>query len=211
MQAAASGSPPVLAERPVLMQPPAAGEVHVWRFSLAVCASRAARLEHVLSAAENARAARFRFERDRQRFVVGRALYRGVLARYAGVSPAALPLTSVFGEKPGCEIAPCAHNLSHAHELGLLAVAASGELGVDVDFIERQVDLRTIAPSALTPREHAAWKALSSHEQRPAFFSVWTRKEAVLKATGDRKAFEFREFEVGLRADAIATAEAARA
>jgi 4'-phosphopantetheinyl transferase len=180
------------------MQPPAPAEVHVWRFPLTGDAARVGRLERILSVEERARSARFHFDTDRHRFIIARAVYRDVLARYAGVSPAALPLTAVHGEKPHSPVVPCAHNLSHAHELGLIAVAAAGDIGVDVDYVDRAVDLAAVARIALTPREHNDWSALPAGERQAAFFSVWTRKEAVLKAIGDRTAFEFRDFDAAL-------------
>jgi 4'-phosphopantetheinyl transferase len=189
------------------MEPPAAGEVHVWRVPLTADAARIARLERILSAEERARVARFRFDRDRHRFIVGRAAYRDVLARYAGVSAAALPLTAVHGQKPLSPVVPCGHNLSHAHELGLIAIASDGDVGIDVEYVERPVDFAAVAPVALTPREHEAWRALPDGERGQAFFSLWTRKEAMLKAIGDRKAFEFSEVDAASagRAWAIAT------
>jgi hypothetical protein len=51
--------------------------------------------------------------------------------------------------------------------------------------------------------------ALPAAQQRPAFFSAWTRKEAVLKAVGDRRAFEFRDLDVGPTAETAAAAAAA--
>ncbi len=174
---------------------PAEGEIHVWRFSLADDSARASRLEHVLSHEERARAARFHFERDQRRFVIARAIYRDVLAPTPACPPSALPLTAVAGEKPRSRSLPYSHNLSHAHELGVVAVAARGDLGIDVDYIHRTVEMATVARAALTPREHAEWEALPAAARRPTFFSLWTRKEAVLKATGDPKAFEFGDMD----------------
>src|SRR6185437_10477611 len=62
--------------------------------------------------------------------------------------------------------------------------------------LERPADLSALARVAMTPREHAEWTALAPEARRAAFFAIWTRKEAVLKATGDRKAFEFRDLDV---------------
>ncbi len=184
------------------MSPPVApveGEIHLWRFPLAPDAARAARLAAVLSDEERARAARLVLERDRDGFVIARATYRDVLGRYLGVAPGALPLTCRHGEKPRSPAFPYAHNLSHAHALGVVAVAAHGDLGVDVEYLGRSVDLEAVAQTALTPRERRAWQALPAVERRTGFFAVWTRKEAILKATGDRTAFEFNDMD----ADAI--------
>ena len=67
------------------MKPIGAGEVHVWRFSLTSDAVLA-RLEATLSQPKT-RADRCRFERDRRRFIVGRAIYRDVW-RLPGPPPA---------------------------------------------------------------------------------------------------------------------------
>ena len=62
--------------------------VDVWSGSLDQPAGVRDRLGSLLSADERERAARFRFDRDRERYVVGRGLLRSLLGRYVGVAPA---------------------------------------------------------------------------------------------------------------------------
>ena len=57
-------------------------EVHVWQACLDVDDASLQQLERVLSADEKERASRFHFERDRKRFVAGRATLRNLLSRY---------------------------------------------------------------------------------------------------------------------------------
>jgi 4'-phosphopantetheinyl transferase len=57
-------------------------EVQVWSVCLEQTGDEAVRLAGCLAREELARAARFFFELDRQRFAVGRATLRGILGRY---------------------------------------------------------------------------------------------------------------------------------
>jgi 4'-phosphopantetheinyl transferase len=180
----------------LILQLPPRGTVHVWRFPLSADAAHITRMTQVLSRDERARAGRLRFDRDRDRFVISRAVYRDVLGRYAGMPPEAVPLTAVPGEKPRSTALAFAHNLSHAHNVGVVGVAAEGDLGIDVDYLDREIDLGAVAPMALCGRELAAWNTLPPDERRSLFFSIWTRKEAILKATGDRHAFDFRDLDL---------------
>src|SRR5579883_1567651 len=58
------------------------GTVHLWQAALDQPAATVVLLEQLLSDDERARADRFRFERDRRRFIVARGILRSLLARY---------------------------------------------------------------------------------------------------------------------------------
>lgn len=63
-------------------------EVHVWRASLDVTLSRVESLSQLLCADERNRADGFHFERNRNNFIVGRALLRILIGRYLQKEPA---------------------------------------------------------------------------------------------------------------------------
>jgi 4'-phosphopantetheinyl transferase len=75
-------------------------------------------------------------------------------------------------------------NLSHSHDLALIAVAHDQPVGVDVEFIRSDTAVMQIADRFFAARESAALRALPEQQQRRAFFDTWTRKEAWLKARG---------------------------
>ena len=72
-----------------------ADELHVWQAWLDRSRDEVARLRSILRADELERAARFRFDRDRDRYVVGRGLLRTLLSSYLGIGPA--ELSFVYG------------------------------------------------------------------------------------------------------------------
>nr|ASV46758.1 4-phosphopantetheinyl transferase [uncultured bacterium] len=56
-------------------------------------------------------------------------------------------------------------------------------VGLDVETATRRAD-DSLIEYALSPAEQAAVSGLSAEQRTAAFFTYWTRKEAVMKATG---------------------------
>jgi 4'-phosphopantetheinyl transferase len=151
---------------------------------------------------ELARAARYRFERDRARFVVARATLRALLAAYT-----ARPAASLGFETPGHgkplladpDPGQLRFNLSHSGAVALYAVASDREVGVDVERVDPRAarDVSRI----LAPAEATALEALPADQRLDAFFACWTRKEAYLKARGLGLALGLDRFAVSLAPD----------
>jgi 4'-phosphopantetheinyl transferase len=162
-------------------------EVHVWQFGLDRPAAHLAELERALAPDERARAARFRAPRHRDRFIAGRGLLRTLLGRYRQAPPEALAFAYGPHGKPSLSGPGGAHalefNLAHSEGRGLLAVARH-PVGIDVEVLRDRVDVEAVAASFFSPEELAAFRALPQRDRRRAFFTVWTRKEAFMKATG---------------------------
>lgn len=178
------------------------GEVHVWRARLRLPAADVRGLEALLSADERKRAAGFRFAEDRDAFVAARGLLRTLLARYLGTSPAEPRLRYGRQGKPALDadpgLATVHFNLSHSSDLALLAFSSDIELGVDIERLRRNLAYEMIAARFFAPSETAALRRLPPEQRRPAFFVCWTRKEAVLKATGEGASRPPESFEVTL-------------
>jgi 4'-phosphopantetheinyl transferase len=156
---------------------------HVWQFRLDAPLQDVMEMERVLSKDERERAKRFRFDRHRTRYVVGRATIRALLSGYVRSDPASLLFDyNEFG-KPHLPDGPD-FNMSHSEGLALLAVSATGPVGVDVECLGREMEFESIARQYFPPAEAAA--VLNAiHTERPtAFFTAWTRREAWLKAIG---------------------------
>jgi 4'-phosphopantetheinyl transferase len=175
----------VLAEERALRVAP--GAVHVWPLLLEDTAELRERFGALLDADELARARRFHFERHQHAFVFGRGQLRWLLARYCGVEAASLRFLNSATGKPGLApdqpvTARVSFNFTHSGGRALLAVADSGDLGVDLECHDRKTDVLSLASHYFTAAERDV--IFAAADPRRAFFEFWTSKEAVLKAHG---------------------------
>lgn len=145
-------------------------------------------LLNLLDAHERERLARFRQAADRARYLAAHALIRLVLGDQLATLPAALEFdrTCRCGQQHGKPRLPGAgapgFSLTHAGALVGVAVRPDGAVGLDVEHVRELTDLAGMARHVQSPAE------LARHRGRvgpSAFFTTWTRKEALLKATGD--------------------------
>jgi 4'-phosphopantetheinyl transferase len=173
------------------------GEVHVWRCSLARRPDEVARLRELLATDEHTRADRYRFERDRSRYIVGRATLRLLLARYLGAEPGELEIGYGEFDKPYLDGGP-SFNLSHSGPVALYAFAAAGELGIDVELDDADLSREHIAERFFSPAEVSVLRSLPAEVQPRAFLTCWTRKEAFIKARGDGLSLALDSFDVTL-------------
>jgi 4'-phosphopantetheinyl transferase len=173
----APGSPPL-----------AENEVHVWTGPLDVPDAVRAGLAATLSAAEAQRAEQFKFDRHRNRFIAGRGWLRTTLARYLQVEAAGLEFVySPHGKPALAARSNPAHlhfNLAHSDDLALLAITRTGPVGIDVEHVRLIKDLEDLVSRFFSRREDELFQALAPNKKPAAFFNLWTRKEALLKATG---------------------------
>jgi 4'-phosphopantetheinyl transferase len=157
--------------------------VHVWRVSLDDD-ERVEQLSPLLSGDERERAARFRFEVHRRRYVAAHGALRLVLASYLGAAPTTLRLETDAAGKPHlADGSRLSVNLSHADGVALVAVTWGRRIGVDVERIGAD-SIHEIVNRFASARERQELLALSGAARRAACVSWWTRKEAYVKALG---------------------------
>ncbi|GAA2491480.1 hypothetical protein GCM10010406_29470 [Streptomyces thermolineatus] len=193
--AAAAAAPPprVLGDPPLpdRLPRPGAGAVDTWLLRITPAAALRADL---LDDGERERAARFRREEDRTRYVASHIGLRRLLGAYLGTAPAAVafvrepcPLCAAPHGRPAvagqAEEASGLHfSLSHSGGFALVALAAA-PVGADLEEVPRP-DVADGLASQLHPREQQQLAALAPADRPAAFARCWTRKEAYLKGTG---------------------------
>jgi len=158
----------------------------------------AAGLRALLDPLERARLARFRRTEDQARYLAAHALTRLVLGPLVGRPPAALVFDRRCrcGEQHGKPTLPGGPDFSFTHGGDLVGVAVrmtGGPIGLDVEPVRALSDMNGMARHVGSPAELARG-ALTSLD---AFFSAWTGKEALLKATGDGIAVPMSEITLG--------------
>ncbi len=182
-------------------------EVHLWYvFSDRITDPEILRSYQALLAPEEAtRHQRYVFARNRQQFLVARALVRTTLSRYAGIPPADwVFVANGYGKPAIASPAGFSHlrfNLSHTDGLVVCAVTAGREIGVDVEDMERRGISAGLARHCLSASELAHWEALPVAEQREVFFNYWTLKEAYIKARGLGLSLPLQDFSFHLHAN----------
>ena len=157
-------------------------EVHLWYVHPLTQVSPASL--HLLSSDERDRAAKYRFDRDRDRFVAGRSALRIILGRYLGEAPERLRFQYGPHGKPALCDSEVRFNVSHSQDHVLIAVSRDREVGVDIEVVEGTSDPLELSQRFFTPRESEMVQQASADRQTPLFLSLWTRKEAWMKAKG---------------------------
>jgi 4'-phosphopantetheinyl transferase len=182
--------------------PPLGSKVHVWIVELDSAAFDSIVRQNPLSIAERERAAKFKFDKDRRRFIVAHAALRHILALYLKGDAAHLHFVDGPNGKPKLaapwDARGIRFNLSHSHEKAVVAVAQGAEVGVDIEFVRADFAFHEVANHFFTEREVAALRALPPELQRHAFYKCWTSKEALLKAKGTGLSGALDEIEISL-------------
>jgi len=162
-------------------------EVHVWIIPLDAAEDKVAVCEATLSDDELARANRYRFARDRRRFVMARGYLRRILSNYLGIEAHSALFVYNFHGKPALSDlhnTAIEFNLSHSDELAVLAVTKNVRIGIDIEFGAALTDCRSLAERFFHADEVAELATLPENGYKQAFLNVWTRKEALMKAVG---------------------------
>jgi len=176
----------------------------------------------VLDAEEQTRASRFRLDRDRELYRAAHVLLRRVLSLQVSYPPSAWQFQRGAHGRPEIDVGACPDgaglrfNLAHTPGLVCCAVTRDAPVGIDAECHRPVRDLgalatrfftadeaATVAQAASTAPSSGSRRGSSSDSAAPpgalAFYSLWTLKEAYVKALGrglslglDRCAFRLR-------------------
>lgn len=173
--------------------------IDLWTWPLSPGDGEIERLGALLSEDERARAARFVFDRHRERFIVARGRLRQILGGLVARPPEDLRFAYGDHGKPtlgGIHGAPH-FNLSHSEDIAALAVSDL-ELGVDIEAVRPLKE--DVAGRFFSAAEIAALAQLRESERLDGFYRCWTRKEAVIKALGTGLSLPLKSFDVSIGA-----------
>lgn len=178
------------------------GQVHLWAAALHEFLDQVPKLELVLSHDELARAGKFHFVEDCNRYMIRHALLRLILSPYLEQRPSTIEFQHGAYGKPEVRrrsaARPVFFNTSHSSEIAVYAITLDCPVGVDVERTRQIPEIEDIASRFFLPRETRTLLALPASSRLQAFYSCWTRKEAFLKATGEGIAENLEKVEVTL-------------
>jgi 4'-phosphopantetheinyl transferase len=179
-------------------------DVHLWRAPLNISRELLQSFAGTFATDEQSRAARFHFERHRNKFIAARGWLRTIIARYLNTRPDALNFTYSKYGKPSLEDQTklqLRFNVAHSGDFALYAFVLDSDIGVDIELINSEFATETIATRFFSSNEVAALLAFPTSKRIHAFFDCWTRKEAFIKAQGMGLSLPLDQFEVSLKHD----------
>ncbi|WP_234737003.1 4'-phosphopantetheinyl transferase family protein [Tellurirhabdus bombi] len=139
-------------------------------------------LQPLLRDEEIARAQRYHQDADRQRFVISRGVLRVLLGMHTGQPHKEIQLVVGANQKPMLRDFPAVHySVSHSGDWILMALAKHS-VGVDIEKINPSFVFQEVVTHSFGLEEQQAIEA--SADPAGAFYQLWTRKEALVKATG---------------------------
>lgn len=172
-------------------------DVHLFYTSLKQPSDYLASLRKILSSDELAKAERFYFEKDRTSSIAARGMLRKILSHYLAIEPSTIQFQySPYG-KPS--VPQAIHfNMSHSYERVLYAVSQKQVVGVDIEFIRPVQEFWEVAKTYFSKNEVAKLAKVLPEKQLEAFYQLWTRKEAYIKAKGEGLSMSLSSFDVSL-------------
>lgn len=179
-------------------------EAHLWivRPESVTDKSTLAACMDVLSDLEKQRYRRFRFARDRHRYLVSHAMVRNVLSRYAELTPDAWVFSQADHGRPevvNTGLTDIRFNLSHTDGLAACVVTSTCDCGVDVERVHMRHNPVGVAKRMFSIAEYEHMQRLQGREQLEYFFTRWTLREAYTKARGIGITFPTHQLDFDVR------------
>lgn len=134
----------------------------------------------ILSVEEISKAKRFHHKADKDSFIVRKIFLRKLLARLLCLQPENINFSNYRNKKPA--LAGVHFNSSHSKEY-ITIVLSSIPVGIDIEYLDRKINVEALMSASCSPEESAF--IIRSADRSLSFYTIWTRKEALLKATGE--------------------------
>lgn len=184
----------------IIQSPLARNEVHIWRVNLEELDKDWHTLSSILSTDEQARANSYRFEHLKHRYIMGRSALRKLLGRYLNCSPISIRFSYNDYGKPSLSDnnSDIQFNVSRSQNIMLCAFVLNSEVGIDIEAINPNIDFAAISQSFFSEQERKALHEIDKNAIDRAFFRIWSRKEAYIKALGKGLSYPLQQFSVSL-------------
>jgi 4'-phosphopantetheinyl transferase len=159
----------------------------VWRVRIDISSAVLDAPLRILSEEERQRAARFRLQADRTRYVLARASLRRLVSMRLAVPNERVVFGANALGKPVLAMpgAGLHFNSSHSGDWILHAFDTHGPVGVDVEKIGPALEKVEDFAIALSPEESLHLSSLPRRDRACALARTWVRKEAYVKAAGE--------------------------
>lgn len=179
---------------------------HVWTCSFEKNKENLPKYIKLLSKDEQQRSSRFKFEKDRNCYIITRGILRLLLANYLDQKPEEIKFRySTYGKPKLAIEQELKFNVSHSGNMAAFAFFAGQEVGVDIELIKDDFNILELAQNFFSNTEISFLENQPKKELSRTFFRCWTRKESFIKAEGSGLSFPLDKFSVSMDTDENAT------
>lgn len=158
-------------------------KIEIWRIKLSSNKTRISGFYKLLAPEEKTRSTSFFHEADTHRFIIGKAMLRILLGNYLNTSPESLTFSTGMNNKPVLNFQSKSiidFNISHSGDYILIAIADK-PVGIDIEHYNIDSGSQEIMKVVFSKKE-MSFITEQAHPDK-TFYKLWTRKEALLKAT----------------------------
>ncbi|MDN5285562.1 MAG: 4-phosphopantetheinyl transferase [Mucilaginibacter sp.] len=154
-------------------------QVDVWRIKISSNLTFIDNFFKVLLPDEIMRANCYVQKKDRLRFVVSRGALRCLLSKYTNQPPATIKFVVSANKKPSIYQQNIKYNVSHSGDWVMIAISNT-EVGIDTEEMDQTFNYKEILADNFSKDEI---NYIAHQDSVNSFYLLWTRKEALTKAT----------------------------
>lgn len=134
-----------------------------------------------LSKKELLKSERFLHIKDKQTYIVAKYTLRSLLSLFLNKPAKDIEFHTRGNKKPG--ISGMEFNISHSRDYVMIALSLN-HIGIDIEFIDRDFNYKNLLNDCFDVAEQQ-FIDQNANDSLVNFYMLWTRKEAVLKASGE--------------------------
>jgi 4'-phosphopantetheinyl transferase len=163
---------------------PSLGEVHLWYVNLIDWNNHLEDLIGLLSSDELKRYKRLKISSKQESFIISRGVLRLILSNYLEQEASQIRFEIEPSGKPFLPDSEITFNLSHSGKYVVVGICQGSYLGVDIQEIYPISASDQIIRKVFSEKEQIYLSTLPPERFLEEFFSLWTAREAYLKAIG---------------------------
>ena len=177
-------------------------ELHIWRAKISDNIDKLANYWHLLSQDEQLRANEFYFSKDKNRYIIARAILKKLIANYIGSVPQSILLSYNSYGKPYLLINNYIHelkfNLAHSKDCIVYGFTKNIDIGIDIEFIDTNLITDNLVTYFCSDEEKDTLLKLCHQQKYHYFYELWVLKEAFIKALGLGFSYDITKININL-------------
>jgi 4'-phosphopantetheinyl transferase len=179
--------------------------IDIWLINLAEEESDIFNHQRFITVDEKNRATRYISGKKSREFIITRSALRNIIGYVLNENPKRIGFDYTSSGMPLLD-ANWSHtdiifNVSHSHDLAVIAVSIKNIIGIDIEKVHEDIEYEKLSRRFFSELEYKQIMDFNEESRLDAFFATWTRKEALVKATGTGIAYGLDKFDVSVAPD----------